>query len=82
MNGGRSFIMIQNNIVLAFHNDITGLVENGYTYMDAILYWCEKNNREIEQVAELVNQDQQTKHFLQQEAEELRFLKKEQRLPI
>jgi hypothetical protein len=74
--------MIQNNIVLAFHNDIVNLVENGYTYMDAILTWCEKNNREIDHVAELVNQDQQTKDLLQQEAEELRFLKKEQRLPI
>jgi hypothetical protein len=67
-------------------NIITAIEEikskNNLDYMDSILYFCEKNNLEIEQVAKAVNKDQVLKGKLQKEAEDNNFLKKGSRLPI
>jgi len=73
--------MIQSK-VLRFHNDIQILVNEGSSYIDAILHWCDVNQHEIEAVAELINQDQTAKQKLEEEAEKLKFLKPKMRLPI
>lgn len=50
------------------------------SYMDAIVWWCEKNEIEIETAAKLCNGV--IKEKLRYEAQELNFLEKPNRLPI
>jgi hypothetical protein len=50
------------------------------SYMDAIVWWCEKNEMEIEVAAKLCNGV--IKEKLRYEAQELNFLEKPNRLPI
>lgn len=51
-------------------------------YIDAVVFWCEKNNIEIELVASLINKDQVLKSKIRVEAENLNIIKKGDRLPI
>lgn len=60
---------------------IEGIVKDKrISYMDAIVWWCEKNEMEIEVAAKLCNGV--IKEKLRYEAEELNFLEKSARLPI
>lgn len=52
------------------------------SYMDAILFWCESENVEIEQGAALAKKSIVLKAKLEEEAENLNFMKKTSRLPI
>ena len=54
--------------------------EKKLSYMDAIVWWCEKNEMEIEVAAKLCNGV--IKEKLRYEAEELNYLQKSARLPI
>lgn len=54
--------------------------EKKLSYMDAIVWWCEKNEVEIEVVAKLCNGV--IKEKLRYEAQELNFMEKPARLPI
>jgi hypothetical protein len=54
--------------------------EKKLSYMDAIVWWCEKNEMEIEVAAKLCNGV--IKEKLRYEAEELNYLEKSARLPI
>lgn len=66
-----------------FYKEIDRLVNiNLLTYMDAIVYFCEKNDVEIETAASLVKGNFRIKSQLQQEGEHLNFLPKTARLPI
>lgn len=66
-----------------FYKEIDRLVNiNLLTYMDAIVYFCEKNDVEIETAASLVKGNFRIKSQLQQEGEILNFLPKTARLPI
>jgi hypothetical protein len=49
-------------------------------YMDAIIWWCEKNEMEIEVAAKLCNGV--IKERLKYEAQELNYMEKTARLPI
>lgn len=51
-------------------------------YIDACLLYCEQNKIEVEFFADLIEKDNYIKTRLQQEAEDLNFLKKQVRLPI
>ena len=51
-------------------------------YIDAIIFWCDKNNVEIDLVANIINSNQVLKLKIQEEAEALNILKKGVRLPI
>ena len=51
-------------------------------YMDAILHYCERNEIEIESVAQYIRKNLVLKAKIQEEAEELNFLQKTARLPI
>ena len=50
------------------------------SYMDAIVWWCEEHEMEIEVAAKLCNGV--IKEKLRYEAQELNFLEKPNRLPI
>lgn len=56
--------------------------ENDVEYIDAVIYWCEKNNIELELAAEWIKKDHSFKGKIQIEAENLSFLKKGARLPL
>jgi hypothetical protein len=54
--------------------------EKKLSYIDAITWWCEKNEFEIEVAAKLCNTV--IKEKLRYEAQELNYLEKPSRLPI
>lgn len=51
-------------------------------YIDAVVYWCEKNNVEVEYAAALIKKDSVILSQIQTEAENLNILKKTAKLPI
>lgn len=51
-------------------------------YIDAVVYWCERNNVEIEYAAALIKKDSVIMSHIQTEAENLNILKKTAKLPI
>ena len=50
------------------------------TYMDAITWWCEENEFDIETAAKLLNVN--IKEKIKFEAQELNFLERPSRLPL
>lgn len=50
------------------------------SYMDAIVWWCEQNEMEIETAAKLINGV--IKEKIRVEAQDLNYLEKSARLPI
>ncbi len=68
-----------NNVI----REIRSLVEeNNISYMDAALHFIEVSGLESDVVAEILRKDELIKAKLQEEAEDLHFLKKTDRLPI
>lgn len=51
-------------------------------YMDAVLYFCEKNNLEVESVADIICDNPVLHARIQEEAEEMNYIEKTTRLPI
>ncbi len=51
-------------------------------YIDAVIFWCQKNNLEIETAAYWIKKDPVMRSKIQFEAENLNILKKGARLPI
>lgn len=51
-------------------------------YIDAVVFWCEKNNLEIETAAYWIKRDPVMKSKIQLEAENLNILKRGSRLPV
>lgn len=51
-------------------------------YIDAIVFWCQKNNLEVETAAYWIKKDPVMKSKVQLEAENLNVLKRGARLPI
>ena len=75
--------MLINSKSISFAEEIETLcIEKNIEYIDAIVYWCEKNNFEIEYAAELIKKHAVIKSKIQIEAENLNFIKKSARLPI
>ena len=56
--------------------------EKSMEYIDAVVYWCERNNVEIEYAAALIKKDSVIMSHIQTEAENLNILKKTAKLPI
>lgn len=56
------------------------VIEKRISYLDAIIWYCEKNGLEIEIAAKLVNTT--IKGKLEVEAQDLNFLAKGARLPL
>jgi hypothetical protein len=51
-------------------------------YMDAVIFWCEINNHEIEFAGEFIKKNVVLRSKIQLEAENLNFMKSNSRLPI
>jgi hypothetical protein len=51
-------------------------------YIDAVIYWCEINNIEVEYAAQLIKKDLVIFSEIQTEAENLNILKKTAKLPV
>ena len=51
-------------------------------YIDAIVFWCQKNNLEIETAAYWIKKDPVMRSKVQLEAENLNILKRGARLPV
>ena len=56
------------------------VTDTSMSYMDAILFYCEKNGMEPETAGSLING--KLKQKIREEAEELNFLPKTARLPL
>ena len=56
------------------------VTDTSMSYMDAVLFYCEKNGMEPETAGSLING--KLKQKIREEAEELNFLPKTARLPI
>ncbi len=66
-----------------FYKELERLVNvNNMSYMDAIVYFCEKNDVEIEAAALMIRSNMRIKASLQVEGEQLNFLPKTAKLPI
>lgn len=67
----------------AFMQEIDKLVdEDGMEYIEAIVYYCEVNDIEIETAASLIKGSAKMKAKVQIEAENLNYLPKSGKLPI
>lgn len=51
-------------------------------YIEAVIYWCEKNNLEVETAAYWIKKDPVMRSKIQLEAENINVLKKGARLPV
>jgi hypothetical protein len=66
-----------------FYKEIDILVhKHNLSYMDAIVYYCERNELEIETAASMVRGNFRIKSQIQQEGEQLNFLPRTAKLPI
>ncbi len=66
-----------------FEEQIRKLVrEKNLTYMDAVIHWCTLQNIELEVGGELVDKSELIKAKIEEEAEDLNFLKKTNRLRL
>lgn len=66
-----------------FIKDIDSLVESHHLdYIDAVVYYCEKNNIEIETAASLVKSSSKIKAKVQLAAEEKNYMMKSAKLPV
>lgn len=58
------------------------VVEKDLSYIDAAIFYAEKNSMEIETVANIIKMSTVVKSHIQVEAENLNFLPKSAHLPI
>ena len=52
------------------------------SYMDAVLCYCEKNELDEEYIGSIVNKNPLLREKIAEEAEDLNFLPKQDRLPV
>lgn len=66
-----------------FVKEITQLVsDKNIGFFDAVIYYCETHNIEVETAASMIKQSMLLKSKIQYEAEELNLMRKTARLPI
>jgi hypothetical protein len=66
-----------------FIKEIDDLVKKSkIDYIDAVIFYCEKNNIEIETAASLIKSSSKIKAKIQNEAEEMNYLPRSAKLPI
>jgi len=65
-----------------FKADIERICAQGTDYIDAITTWCERNNLDIEVIANIIKKDPVIKSKLQADAENLNYLKGGAKLPF
>ncbi len=66
-----------------FVEDVLKLVENdGLSYIEAVIFWCERREIEIETIASIISKHVVLKEKIREDAEGLNFLKKTAKLPL
>jgi hypothetical protein len=66
-----------------FYKEVELLVNtHNLNYMDAVVFFCEKNDIEVETAASMIRSNQRIKSHIQTEGEALNFLPKTAKLPI
>jgi len=65
-----------------FNHDVDKMCNNSVDYIDAVITWCERNNVDVEAIANIIKKDPVIKSKLQADAENLNFLKGGAKLPI
>ena len=66
-----------------FIKEIDDLVKKSkIDYIDAVIFYCEKNGIEIETAASLIKSSSKIKAKIQNEAEEMNYLPRSAKLPI
>ena len=69
--------------VKQFLKEIEILVnEKRMEYIEAVVFYCEKNGMEIETAGQLIKQNQRFKAKIRTEAEDLHFIQRTPKLPI
>lgn len=56
--------------------------KNGMGYLEAIMFYCEQHNIEIEAVTSLIKKSEAIKAKLEAECEEQNMIQKQPRLPV
>lgn len=75
--------MLVNSKANTFIEEIEELcLSKNIEYIDAVVFWCERHNLEIEYAADLIKTNPVLKSKIQTEAENLNFIKRVKRLPI
>lgn len=64
------------------HNIDIIVKEKQLDYIDAVVYYCEKNNIELETAASIIRNSSYMKYNIQVEAENLNFIPKTAKLPL
>ena len=64
------------------HNIDLIVKEKRLDYIDAVVYYCEKNNIELETAASVILNSSYMRYNIQVEAENLNFIPKSAKLPI
>jgi hypothetical protein len=64
------------------HNIDLIVKEKRLDYIDAVVYYCEKNNIELETAASVIRNSSYMRYNIQVEAENLNFIPKSAKLPI
>lgn len=72
--------LIQQHLVEVSEKIETLVKQNQIDYIDACILYCEQNNLEVEYVGEIIQKNHQLRAKIQQEAEDLHYLKKSARL--
>jgi hypothetical protein len=57
------------------HHDISNMISRGVPYIDALVHYAEKNNLEIESIADIVKKSSILKEKVRTEAVDLRMVK-------
>jgi hypothetical protein len=66
-----------------FATDVESLIlERKMDYIDAVVYWCEQHNIEVDYAAQLVKNNAVLLSKIKSEAENLNILKRTAQLPI
>lgn len=69
--------------IVEFSKEIEKLVlDKKMEYIDAVVYFCDKNGVDIETAASLIKNNSKLKASIQTEAENLNYLPKTKQLPI
>jgi hypothetical protein len=61
------------------HHAISGMIANGVPYIDALITFAEKNNLEIESVADIIKKSSILKEKVRSEAVDLKMVKKDEK---
>jgi hypothetical protein len=74
---------LEKNQVFKFLREIEAICKTDkIKYMDAVLYFCEQNNLEVESVAKVILDNPLLHSRIQEEAEEMNYIEKTRRLPL